>query len=322
MEDGTVTSYPTSLSSVLTELPPTKEPQLINELLRRCQKMMIAAPSKSFKTSLAIYLAISIAEGKQWLGHDCMQGKVLYVNLNETANMLYAKFSDVYSALGWEMSNTKEILVHSLPGKHENLAAFFNQIKEVAKGEGYKMIIFDSIDYILDIQQPGASIYINQALDDLCKQLGVCTVFTTSRQTNEDTNADSLYSLCDTTFEFIITKSTKNKINKKYRCEVYSRNSKESKTSQLYTFEYPVLVNQGSYASSIIEINKQKHQKAIDAAIKAYDELSANGESVTVEMYAKYLGIQRPSVYRKINNTPGLETSNGEIIKVTNDEDE
>ena len=45
--------------------------------------MILSATSKSGKSFSLIELAFSIAEGMNWLGHKCEQGKVLYINMSK-----------------------------------------------------------------------------------------------------------------------------------------------------------------------------------------------------------------------------------------------
>lgn len=64
------------LNSVWDSLPDLS-PCLIDGVLRKGHKMLIAGPSKAGKSFLQIELCISIAEGKEWLGWKCSQGRVL-----------------------------------------------------------------------------------------------------------------------------------------------------------------------------------------------------------------------------------------------------
>ena len=43
--------------------------------------MIIASTSKAGKTFILMELAMAIAEGMNWIGHRCKQGKVLYINM-------------------------------------------------------------------------------------------------------------------------------------------------------------------------------------------------------------------------------------------------
>lgn len=81
---------------------PDYPPALIEGIVRERGKFLIAGASKSWKSFLAIELAVAVAAGDRWLGFECRQGKVLYVNLeiddsqfrNRVAEMADAKNTD------------------------------------------------------------------------------------------------------------------------------------------------------------------------------------------------------------------------------------
>lgn len=57
---------------------PELSPPLIDGVLRQGHKMLIAGPSKAGKSYALIELCAALAEGREWLGLKCAQGKVLY----------------------------------------------------------------------------------------------------------------------------------------------------------------------------------------------------------------------------------------------------
>ena len=91
---------------------PPLAPALIGGVLRQGHKMLLAGPSKAGKSFALIELTIAIAEGKSWLGFDCAQGRVLYVNLELDRASCLHRFRDVYGCLGWkpEHSNVQDII--------------------------------------------------------------------------------------------------------------------------------------------------------------------------------------------------------------------
>ena len=92
-------------------------PALIDGVLRQGHKMLLAGPSKAGKSYMLIELCIAIAEGKEWLGWQCAQGRILYVNLELDRASCLHRFKDVYTALGWEPDNIKNIDIWNLRGK-------------------------------------------------------------------------------------------------------------------------------------------------------------------------------------------------------------
>lgn len=97
--------------------PPALKPELIGGVLRIGHKLLISGPSKAGKTFALMYLAICIAEGLDWLGHKCKQGKVLYVNLELDESSCINRFVDMYKAIGIEPKNLNSINIWNLRGR-------------------------------------------------------------------------------------------------------------------------------------------------------------------------------------------------------------
>lgn len=107
---------PEGLESVWNNLPELA-PCLIDGVLRKGHKMLIAGPSKAGKSFLLIELCICIAEGKKWLNWECAQGKVLYVNLELDRASCLHRFKDVYGAMGINPEHLGSIDIWNLRGK-------------------------------------------------------------------------------------------------------------------------------------------------------------------------------------------------------------
>ena len=107
---------PDNLGAVWGDMPELAPP-LIEGVLRQGHKMMLAGPSKAGKSFALIELCCAIAEGREWLGRRCAQGRVLYVNLELDPASALRRFRDVYDALGWEPANVSNIDVWNLRGR-------------------------------------------------------------------------------------------------------------------------------------------------------------------------------------------------------------
>lgn len=91
---------PESVADVWNDLPELAPP-LIDGVLRQGHKMLVAGPSKAGKSFALIELCCAIAEGREWLGFKCTQGKIMYVNLELDRASCLHRFKDVYTTLGW-----------------------------------------------------------------------------------------------------------------------------------------------------------------------------------------------------------------------------
>lgn len=106
---------PESLEEAWADMPELSPP-LIDGVLRQGHKMLLAGPSKAGKSYALIELCCAIAEGREWLGWRCAQGRVLYVNLELDPASALHRFRDVYAALGWEPAHIGSISVWNLRG--------------------------------------------------------------------------------------------------------------------------------------------------------------------------------------------------------------
>ena len=103
------------LEDVMQNMPELAAP-LINGVLRQGHKMMLAGPSKAGKSLALMELCIAIAEGAEWMGFKCAQGRVLYVNLEIDRASCMHRFVDLYSAMKYEKAYLSNIHVWSLRG--------------------------------------------------------------------------------------------------------------------------------------------------------------------------------------------------------------
>lgn len=300
-----------SLSWVWNQLP-MREPVLIQNTLRRYQKMMIMGPSKSCKTALAIQLAIAVAEGIPWLENECAKGSVLYLNFDESIATIYSRFFDTYQALGIEPKEISNITILNLKGKMtaENEDDFINQVLTLVNGFPYRMMIIDSIDYLFDIGDSGTAIRLNQAIDRFMNKTKICTVLVHSdiqQETKLSDLSECVVSLNDT------SSGSENR----------SRLSIENKTfpmmpDVLVDFCYPVTWKLGKYQGSLEAFNDGRHEKAKAEFEQAFDELSHSNEQVHVNDLAAYLKIARETVYKKIKNSNTFQVNVGIVKRINN----
>ena len=137
--------------------PPPLAPELIQGILRVNHKMCVVGPSKAGKSFLLIELAIAIAEGVEWIGHVCRQGKVLYINLELDKSSCTHRFVDVYKALGVQPQHLDCIERWNLRGRTMTLDKLTPKLIRRAEKKGYAAIIFDPIYKVLTGDENSAS---------------------------------------------------------------------------------------------------------------------------------------------------------------------
>ena len=124
---------------------PPLAPELIGGILRQGHKMLVAGASKAGKSFLLIELAIAIAEGRKWLGRECAQGKVLYVNLELDKASCLHRFKDEYETLRIEQNNKQNLDIWNLRGKSVPMDKLTPKLIRRCKKEKYIAVIIDPI---------------------------------------------------------------------------------------------------------------------------------------------------------------------------------
>ena len=133
-----------TLGDVWSNMPPLKE-ELIPGILRVGHKMLLAGPSKAGKSYLLIDLAISIAEGAEWLGLKCRQGRVCYVNLELDRASCFRRFKAIYEKRGIAPKNVGNITIWNLRGKAAPMNKLTPVLNHRFKGKGFDAVIIDPI---------------------------------------------------------------------------------------------------------------------------------------------------------------------------------
>ncbi len=158
---------------------PDLAPPLIDGVLRQGHKMLIAGPSKAGKSFALIELCAAVAEGRKWLGWQCAQGKVLYVNLELDKASCEHRFRDIYNALGWKPENLRNIDIWNLRGKSVPMDKLAPKLIRRAAKRNYIAIIIDPIYKVITGDENSAdqmAHFCNQ-FDKVCTELGCAVIY-------------------------------------------------------------------------------------------------------------------------------------------------
>jgi RecA-family ATPase len=169
---------PESLSDVWNNLPELSEP-LIDNVLRKGHKMLLAGPSKAGKSFALIELCIAIAEGRKWLGWSCTRGKILYVNLELDRASCLHRFKDVYDKLGYLPQNISNIDIWNLRGKSIPMDKLAPKLIRRAAKKDYIAIVIDPIYKVITGDENSAdqmALFCNQ-FDKVCTELGCAVIY-------------------------------------------------------------------------------------------------------------------------------------------------
>lgn len=169
---------PASLAESWDNLPELAEP-LIAGVLRKGHKMLLSGPSKAGKSFSLIELCIAIAEGKDWMGFRCTQGRVLYVNLELDSASCLHRFKDVYGALGYKPDNIANIDIWNLRGKSKPMDKLAPSLIRRALKTRPIAVIIDPIYKVITGDENSAdqmAQFCNQ-FDKICNELGCAVIY-------------------------------------------------------------------------------------------------------------------------------------------------
>ena len=168
--------------SEIGELPPLAEP-IVDGILRRKQKMLVVGPSKAGKSFLMIELAIAIAEGWEWIGHQCRKGRVLIINFEIQRPSMLRRIQEVWDVMAGAhesgITAKGNLDVWNLRGHGAPLDKLTPMLVRQAATGDYDMIIIDPIYKVLTGDENSASdmaTFCNE-FDKISEQLGCAVTY-------------------------------------------------------------------------------------------------------------------------------------------------
>lgn len=166
------------LAEQLASLPPLAAP-IIDGLLRRGHKMLVAGPSKAGKSFQLLQLAVAIAEGREWLGWQCAKGRCLYVNLELDRASCLHRLRDVYAAMNLVPRYAGDIDLWHLRGKSMPMTELAPRLIRRALKRQYSAIIIDPIYKVITGDENAAhemAKFCNQ-FDRVCAELKAAVIY-------------------------------------------------------------------------------------------------------------------------------------------------
>ena len=167
-----------SYASVMGDLPPLK-PELIPGVLRIGHKMLLAGPSKAGKSFLLINLCISIAEGIDWLGMPCKQGRVLYVNLELDSSSCFHRVDEIYRRLGIEPKHPENLQIWNLRGHAVPMNRLAPLLIQRFKEKQYEAVVIDPIYKVITGDENNATEMSQfcSYFDQVATEMGVSMIY-------------------------------------------------------------------------------------------------------------------------------------------------
>ena len=167
-----------SLAEMFKEDPPLA-PVLIDGVLRRGHKMLIAGPSKAGKSFALMEMTISIAEGIPWFGFNCEMGKVLYLNMELDRPSAYKRFKDIYQAMGIPPKHLENISIWNMRGHSIPMDKLTPKLIRRAQKEKFDAVIIDPIYKVLTGSENDAEqmAKFTNNFDKVAMELGTSVIY-------------------------------------------------------------------------------------------------------------------------------------------------
>ena len=152
---------------------------ILTGLLRRGQVLGISAPRRSLKTSVVISLALSLAQGSNWLEWKSKRAfNVLYINTNHKENDCFSKFMQIAQLLEVEQKDLDNISILTLP-KSTALEELAKVVKDKVPNNAFQVVIIDSIDNLKLLQFGGS---LGDYLQQINQHVGGGLIYTQSHR--------------------------------------------------------------------------------------------------------------------------------------------
>lgn len=125
--------------------PPDLSKEIISGILRRGHKLLLCGPSKAGKSYALIQLAVSVCTGGEWFGKRCVEGSVLYINLEIDRASFIHRIKHVEEKIKMTEQQRSRLTIWNLRGKIMSLAALSKRLGDITKSKHFDMIILDPI---------------------------------------------------------------------------------------------------------------------------------------------------------------------------------
>lgn len=143
-----------------TQLPE----ELVEGVLHRGAKLMIAGGSKSFKTWVLLHLGLSVASGKPWWGMRTQKGRVLYLNLELMRGFCEVRVRQIAAAM--KVENCDGFDSWHLRGYARDFTQLLPHIVALTARGQYALIILDPVYKILGERDENANGEVAQLLNE------------------------------------------------------------------------------------------------------------------------------------------------------------
>lgn len=309
--------------------PPELAPVQIDGILRRGHKMLISGPSKAGKTFLEIELAIATAEGTNWCGYRCRQGRVLFINLEVDEASFIHRIKDVYEGMKVKPNNLDNIVTLNLRGISRPLDKLAPILVNRIKKTKVDMVILDPIYKVITGDENSASDMANfcNQFDYICKETGVSMVYCHHHSKGNKANMNSMDRASGSGVFARDPDAILDMIEVKTPLDVYINDPQTTawkleftlrefaKPQPIYMyFTYPVHMIDTD--NTIVQANEKPEKKSKgEKKIEVFEDYVLGCEEPpTITQISEEFGVTKPTVYSWIEKSSHVKKQNKKLI--------
>lgn len=309
--------------------PPELAPVQIDGILRRGHKMLISGPSKAGKTFLEIELAIATAEGTNWCGYRCRQGRVLFINLEVDEASFIHRIKDVYEGMKVKPNNLDNIVTLNLRGISRPLDKLAPILVNRIKKTKVDMVILDPIYKVITGDENSASDMANfcNQFDYICKETGVSMVYCHHHSKGNKANMNSMDRASGSGVFARDPDAILDMIEVKTPLDVYINDPQTTawkleftlrefaKPQPIYMyFTYPVHMIDTD--NTIVQANEKPEKKSKgEKKIEVFEDYVLGCEEPpTITQISEEFGVTRPTVYSWIEKSRHVKKQDKKLI--------
>lgn len=134
---------PVSIRSMIADYPELR-PVVIEGILRRGETANVIASPKMGKSFLAGNLAWCIADGRPWLSHEVVQGRVLILDNELHPETLANRLDRIAREMMIDATENETIDAINLRGKNIDIHQLDRELEEITPG-AYSLVILDAL---------------------------------------------------------------------------------------------------------------------------------------------------------------------------------
>lgn len=319
-----------NLEDVWNDMPELADEQ-IQGILRKGHKMLIAGPSKAGKTFLEIELAIAVAEGLEWCGRKCQQGKVFFVNLEVDQASFLHRLREVYEAMGLEPANIKNIEILNLRGHSKPLDKLVPILVRRVKKSACDMVIIDPIYKVITGDENSAeqmAKFCNQ-FDRICNETGASIVYCHHHSKGNQSNKKAMDRASGSGVFARDPDAVVDLIDVKVPIDVYSNDPfttgwkmdftlrEFAKPQPIYLwFEWPTHRVDTDHVLADSEKEDKKKKSKVETKIEEFENyvLERSDDPPTITEAAEYFSVARKTIYSWSKKTEKVKQQDKKLI--------